>query len=107
MNASVAFASEERLAGKRADKSAGAPDAAAAKPVVMVPAGGPRDGSGFVVLGGKGPRGAGEQIGRGPGRRRRQAGGDGTGGGPARRLGLRAAGWQGPAARGEDRRHQP
>ena len=53
MNASVAFASEERLAGKRADKSAGAPDAAAAKPVVMVPAGALRDGSVFVLLDGK------------------------------------------------------
>jgi HlyD family secretion protein len=53
MNASVAFASEEKSAGKRADKSAGAPDAAAAKPVVMVPAGALRDGSVFVLLDGK------------------------------------------------------
>jgi HlyD family secretion protein len=50
MNASVAFASEEKTAEK---STRGAPDAALAKPVVMVPAGALRDGSVFVLLDGK------------------------------------------------------
>jgi HlyD family secretion protein len=49
MNASVAFAAEEKSAEKSANR---APDAAA-KPVVMVPAGALRDGSVFVLLDGK------------------------------------------------------
>jgi HlyD family secretion protein len=50
MNASVAFAAETKTAERSAR---GAPDAAAAKPVVMVPAGALRDGSVFVLLDGK------------------------------------------------------
>jgi HlyD family secretion protein len=53
MNASVAFAAEERMAEKTTEKSAGAPGTAAAKPVVMVPAAALRDGSVFVLLDGK------------------------------------------------------
>jgi HlyD family secretion protein len=50
MNASVAFASEEKTAEK---STRGSADATAAKPVVMVPAGALRDGSVFVLLDGK------------------------------------------------------
>src|ERR1017187_7948171 len=50
MNASVAFASEERIAEKSASR---APGAAASKPVVIVPAAALRDGSVFVLLDGK------------------------------------------------------
>jgi HlyD family secretion protein len=50
MNASVAFAAEEKMAQRSASE---APDAAAAKPVVMVPAAALRDGSVFVLLDGK------------------------------------------------------
>jgi HlyD family secretion protein len=54
MPASVAFAAEEKTADKSASKPArGAAEAAAAKPVVMVPAGALRDGSVFVLLDGK------------------------------------------------------
>ncbi|MCX6632089.1 MAG: efflux RND transporter periplasmic adaptor subunit [Candidatus Solibacter sp.] len=49
MNASVAFAAEE----KRAEKSASAAADAAAKPVVIVPAAALRDGAVFVLLDGK------------------------------------------------------
>ncbi len=50
MNASVAFAAEEQMAEK---SPGGAPEAAAAKPVVMIPAAAVRDGSVFVLLDGK------------------------------------------------------
>jgi HlyD family secretion protein len=50
MNASVAFAAEEKTAEKSASA---APDAPAAKPVVIVPAAAVRDGSVFVLLEGK------------------------------------------------------
>ncbi len=50
MNASVAFAAEEQMAEK---SPGGAPGAAAAKPVVMIPAAAVRDGSVFVLLDGK------------------------------------------------------
>ena len=53
MNASVAFAAEERMAEKTTEKSSGAPGTATAKPVVMVPAAALRDGSVFVLLDGK------------------------------------------------------
>ena len=54
MNASVAFAAEEKMAEKMAEKSpSGAPEAAVAKPVVMIPAAAVRDGSVFVLLDGK------------------------------------------------------
>ena len=52
MNASVAFASEDKTEAKPG-KPGSAVTAAAAKPVVMVPAGALRDGSVFVLLDGK------------------------------------------------------
>jgi HlyD family secretion protein len=53
MNASVAFAAEEKVAEKRAGKPASAAGDSAAKPVVIVPASALHEGAVFVLLDGK------------------------------------------------------
>jgi HlyD family secretion protein len=56
MNASVAFAAEEKAAEKAAGKRASAAGDSAAKPVVIVPASALHDGAVFVLLAGKAVR---------------------------------------------------